>query len=200
MLVDSEPIANRVLVDMANEFGAGVNMEYAYKHFKGNSLTVCLQEIEMLVGKSLPSDFEKNFRERSFEAFSKEIKPVEGIEKVLENLEIPFCLASSGPLSKIKLNLTLTGLHRYFEERIFSCYTLKKWKPDPDIFLWAATSMGFQAQECVVIEDSNLGIVAARRAGMDVFGYTARDYNNDLKNATLTFNKMTQLINLLHGM
>lgn len=198
VLVDSEPIANQVLVDMANELGANIDLDYALKNFKGASIQRCQEQIAELLPQRLPEGFLPEFRQRSFESFRKNIQPVEGVSEVLENLDIPFCVASSGPENKIRLNLELTGLLPHFENKIFSCFVVKKWKPDPAVFLWAAETMGFKPEECIVIEDSISGVNAAKNGGFDVFGFTAHDYNHELEgNATLTFNDMSQLSELI---
>lgn len=200
VLVDSEAIANRVLVDMANEVGANIDLDYGLKNFKGKSLTQCFTIIVALSGntKALNTNFETEFRQRSFKAFNTEIKPVKGVESVLQQLDIPFCVASNGPQHKIKLNLELTGLINYFNENVFSAYTINKWKPEPDLFLWAAKTMGFSPDECLVIEDSLAGVKAARAGGFDVFGYTEQDYHNVLQpEATTTFNDMKDLLDMI---
>lgn len=198
VLVDSEPIGNQVMVDMANEFGANINLDYAYEHFKGNALKNCVNHIADLINIELPANFESEYRRRSFEMFKSDIKPVEGISDVIKNLKIPFCVASSGPENKIQLNLELTGLWPYFKYNVFSCYSVQKWKPDPAVFLWAAKTMGFQPSECVVIEDSLVGVNAAIKGGFDVFGFTAHDYKDELKEkATKTFDHFLKLPELL---
>ncbi|BAO74840.1 HAD family hydrolase [Winogradskyella sp. PG-2] len=198
VLVDSEPLSNQVMVDMTNELGANIDLDYAYQHFKGNSLENCISQIDQLINGDIPSSFQEEYRERSFVKFKKEIQPVEGILDVIKNLSIPFCVASSGPENKIKLNLELTGLLSYFESNIFSCYAIQKWKPDPAVFLWAAETMGFQPKDCVVIEDSPIGVNAAIAGGFDVCGFTAHDYRDELKqNATSTFDSMINLPKLL---
>lgn len=198
VLVDSEPLSNQVMVDLVNQCGATIDLEYAYTYFKGNSLQNCIDRISKLIGKEIPFDFEKEYRKQSFEKFKKEIQPISGIKNILDNLEIPFCVASSGPENKIRLNLELTGLLPYFENKIFSCYTIKKWKPDPSVFLWASETMGFTPKECLVIEDSPIGIEAAIRGNFDVFGFTAHDFKGELhKNATKTFDDMIRLPELL---
>ncbi len=86
----------------------------------------------------------------------------------------------------------------FFEDKIFSCYTIQKWKPDPAVFLWAAKTMGFQPKDCIVVEDSLSGVHAAKNGGFDVFGFTAHDYNNELQSeATKTFKKMDELIRMI---
>lgn len=200
VLVDSEPIGNQVMVEMANELGAQINIGYAYQNFKGNALKNCILQIANLIDEEMPSNFESEYRRRSFEMFKHNIKPVEGVLDVVKNLEIPFCVASSGPDNKIQLNLELTGLWPYFKSNVFSCYSVQKWKPDPAVFLWAAQTMGFQPSECVVIEDSSIGVHAAIRGGFDVFGFTAHDYNNELGElSTKTFKNFLKLPELLNS-
>lgn len=194
VLVDSEPIGNKVLVDMANELGADINLDYAYKHFKGHKMQYCADQIEALIPNKLPPDFIPKYRERSFEAFKLDIKPVEGVTELIQNLNIPYCVASSGPENKIKLNLELTGLLPFFENTIFSCYSIQKWKPSPAIFIWAAETLGFKPEDCVVIEDSVTGVRAAKNGKFDVIGFTAHDSNNELKSeATFTFSSMREI-------
>lgn len=198
VLVDSEPIGNQVLVDMANSYGADIDLDYAFKHFKGGSIYTCRDKIQELVNQPLSQDFIAEYRRRSYNAFKEQIQSVEGVKEVIKSLSIPFCVASSGPTEKIRLNLELTGLLPYFEDNIFSCYTIEKWKPEPDVFIWAAKTMGFKPEDCVVIEDSLTGIQAAKAGGFDVFGFTAHDYNNELEaEATTTFNSMEKLLELI---
>ncbi|SFD37860.1 haloacid dehalogenase superfamily, subfamily IA, variant 3 with third motif having DD or ED [Algibacter lectus] len=198
VLVDSEPLSIQVLVDIANEYGANIDLAYGMEHFKGSFFDACKRMISELAQKELPDSLESEYRQRSFEAFKKDMKPVEGVKGVLKNINRPFCVASSGPEDKIELNLGLTGLLSFFENKIFSCYKIQKWKPDPAVFLWAAETMGFKPEECVVIEDSISGVRAAKAGGFDVFGYVAHDYNNQLKDeATQTFDSMDKLLSMI---
>ncbi|GAL62390.1 HAD family hydrolase [Algibacter lectus] len=198
VLVDSEPVSIQVLVDIANEYGANIDLAYGMEHFKGSFFDACKRMISELAQKELPDSLESEYRQRSFEAFKKDMKPVEGVKGVLKNINRPFCVASSGPEDKIELNLGLTGLLPFFENKIFSCYKIQKWKPDPAVFLWAAETMGFKPEECVVIEDSISGVRAAKAGGFDVFGYVAHDYNNQLKDeATQTFDSMDKLLSMI---
>ncbi|WP_289660785.1 HAD family hydrolase [Flavobacterium panacagri] len=181
VLVDTEKIGNGVLLEMAKEYGFQLELEKAYHLFNGRSLKDCFVQIENGIGKKLPEDFESNYRDRSFEAFKKETKPMEGIVDFLDNLKIPYCTASSGPLEKIRLNLGLAGLLDRFEDRIYSSYVIKSWKPDPGIFLHAAEEMGFDVKDCIVIEDSVAGVKAGINGGFKVYGFANGFNNEDLK-------------------
>ncbi|HMB61597.1 MAG TPA: HAD family hydrolase [Eudoraea sp.] len=179
VLVDSEAISTTILVNMANSIGANIEMEGAVDFFAGKSLGSCLAFIESRINRKIPDGFEQTFRKRTFEAFRTDLQPIDGIHSLLEKITIPYCVASSGPVDKIRLNLTTTDLIRKFEGNIFSSYDIGSWKPEPDIFLHAAEQMGFEAGECVVIEDSLAGIIAARTGGFEVFGF-ANEKNRDI--------------------
>ncbi len=171
VLVDSEAISSGVLTEMANELGIEISHDEALENFTGKSLQYSLKYIETKYEQSLPSDFEIQFRQKSFEQFELNLQPIDGIHELLNSLSVPFCVASSGPTEKIIRNLTTTNLIQYFEGNIFSSYEIQSWKPEPQIFLHAAKSMGFEVNECIVIEDSNTGIQAAQSGGFDVVGF-----------------------------
>lgn len=169
VLVDSETITAKVFQKMARELGFDLDFESAIENFTGTSMKENLQFIEENIEGELPENFEKEFRQRSYEAFKTDLIPVKGIRSLIEKLRVPFCVASSGPVEKIRLNLSLVNLLDNFENRIFSSYDIGSWKPDPGIFLHAASSMGFEPEECVVIEDSTSGIRAALAGGFKVY-------------------------------
>jgi|SRR5579883_3377873 len=171
VLVDSEALGNRVLVAFVAEFGLTLELEEAMLLFKGCKMADCVAVIEQRLGKKMPADFVGQLRARTAEAFEHELRPVEGIEAALDQINLPICVASSGPLEKIKLALRITNLLPRFEGRIFSSYEIESWKPAPDLFLHAAKNMGVQARYCTVIEDSVLGVRAGIAAGMKVLGY-----------------------------
>lgn len=80
--------------------------------------------------------------------------PIAGITELIQNLSIPCCVASSSEAHRLKLTLSITGLFPLLEGRIFGRECVIKGKPEPDIFLYAATKMGAAPSKCLVIEDS----------------------------------------------
>lgn len=178
VLVDTEKIGNGILLEMAAEHGFKMTIEDAYRNFNGRKLKDCFLYIEEAIKKKLPESFENEYRERSFEAFKTQVTPIEGVFEFIEKLEIPYCVASSGPVDKIRLNLKAVGLLDKFEGKIFSSYEIKSWKPDPELFLHAAKEMGFEVKDCIVVEDSKAGIMAAKSGGFRVYGFS-NDYNSE---------------------
>lgn len=198
VLVDSEGISNSVLIQMVSEIGVEINMEYAFEHFAGKSLKICFEHIQHLINNSLPTTFEKEYRRRTFTAFKNDLKPIEGIHNLLDQISIPFCVASNGPTEKIVLNLTIANLIQKFENRIFSAYEIGSWKPNPEIYEYAAKKMGFKPNECAVIEDSLTGIRAGRKGGFDVFGFANQKNKNEfIDEGAYVFFDMNNLYELL---
>jgi HAD superfamily hydrolase (TIGR01509 family) len=196
VLVDSEEISNAVLLQMAKEVGVDITEEYAIDHFAGKSLKSTFEYIEKLAKQELPPFFMEEYRKRTFDAFRLEMKPIEGIHDLLEEIQVDYCVASSGPMDKIKLNLTTTRLFEKFEHK--SSYDIGSWKPNPEIFEHAAKNMGYKPEECAVIEDSLAGVIAAKKGGFDVFGYANERNKNDFeKEGATVFFKMNELSNLL---
>lgn len=171
VLVDSEPIANRILAEALSAEGLAMGTEEAAEAFVGLSMASVLAEAEARLRRALRPGFLAAVQARTFAAFARELKPVPGIEAALAAIEDPICVASSGEPAKIRLSLELTGLLRRFEGRIFSASEVARGKPHPDLFLHAARSLGVAPQSCTVVEDSLPGIAAARAAGMRVLGF-----------------------------
>ncbi|MDO8952848.1 MAG: HAD family hydrolase [Draconibacterium sp.] len=178
VLVDSEAISAKIFQEMASELGCNLDFETVLVQITGTSMKENLMFFSEKINGELPADFESEFRKRSYEAFKTDLKPIQGIHELLNKLKIPVGVASSGPVEKIKLNLTTTNLIHFFGDNIFSSYEIQSWKPDPGIYLHAAKIMGFKPTECAVIEDSVPGIQAAKAGGFDVFGFTT-DGNKD---------------------
>lgn len=194
VLVDSELITAKVLVRLVNDLGFRIGLDFVVQEFLGKSLNDIMRHLNTLTNGHLPSNFESEYRRLTFEAFNNELEPIEGIHSVLENLKVPFCVASSGPLEKIRNNLTKTGLIDKFQGRMFSCYEIQRWKPKPDIFLYAAKNMGVTPDECAVVEDSGVGVQAAVAGGFDVFMYAknSHDNNSGIQDAII-FEDMSEL-------
>src|SRR5882724_2252185 len=170
-LEDSEHLGNDVFAAMLAAQGLQITGRDAMVRFRGMKLAESLAQIEAELGRELPSTFVAEFRERTAKAFRDELKPVPGAMTLVAALNIPMCVASSGPREKIELSLSLTGLLPFFTGRIFSSYEVGSWKPDPGLFLHAAKAMAVEPSRCVVVEDSLPGIQAGIAAGMTVFAF-----------------------------
>lgn len=201
VLVDSEPISNRLLAAYLTELGHPTSYEDSIRDYMGSAMHRIHDLVLERTGQRLPADFDDVFHARVFAAFERELRPVAGVTDVLEKLAadgMPYCVASSGSHERIRVGHRTTGLDRWFEDaRIFSAQDVGKGKPAPDLFLYAAERMGVAPERCVVVEDSPLGVRAAVAAGMDVYGFTAMTPAAKLAGATGLFAGMGELGDLL---
>ncbi|HKQ60642.1 MAG TPA: HAD family hydrolase [Candidatus Polarisedimenticolaceae bacterium] len=200
VLVDSEPVANRILAEALRALGLPASYADVCRDFLGLSLPQCLAIIERRLGRPAPADFLERLQQRTYAAFRRELQPVPGVVEALERIELPVCVASSGEPEKIRLALGLTGLLPRFEGRIFSALEVARGKPAPDLFLHAARSLGAQPAACVVVEDSVPGVLGARRAGMAALGYAgSADPASLVAAGARVFHEMRELPELLRA-
>ncbi|TQE15304.1 HAD family hydrolase [Streptomyces ipomoeae] len=201
VLVDSEPISNRLLAAYLTELGHPTSYEDSIRDYMGSAMHRVHELVHERTGRRLPEEFDEVFHRRVFAAFERELEPVAGVDDVLEKLAadgVPYCVASSGSHERIQVGHRKTGLDRWFGEgRVFSSQDVGRGKPAPDLFLYAAERMGVAPQRCVVVEDSPLGVRAGVAAGMDVYGFTAMTPAARLDGARGLFGHMRELVSLL---
>jgi HAD superfamily hydrolase (TIGR01509 family) len=200
VLVDSEPIANRILTRMLNELGLPISYEDTLRSFVGRSMSSCVQIIERRLGRSVPADFVRTYNARSFAAFEEELQPIPGVAEVLQRIRFPVCVASSASHEKMRATLGVTGLLPRFEGRMFSATEVGRGKPDPALFLHAARQMSAAPRGCAVVEDTVVGVQAGLAAGMTVFGFARAEAPEALAEAgARVFADMTDLADLLEA-
>ena len=174
VLVDTEPLMAKAFAQMAAELGVQMTQAEAMRHFRGASMDTHLKKLSQMAGKPIPADLEPRLRQWWKEIFEAELQPIPGITEVLPQLHSwAKCVASNAPQAKMEHTLGLTGLLPHFTGRLFTAYQVGKWKPEPDLFLYCAQTLGFSPADCVVVEDSVPGIQAGYAAGMTVIGFTS---------------------------
>jgi len=171
VLVDSEPLSVRVLLQMLADAGVTLGAEEAYEAFLGRSLASVCEILERGHGVAVSDAALARMRRDLNAAISRELQPIPGIRQTLARLDKPVCVASSSQVERIRLSLEVTGLTSFFHDRVFSATMVAHGKPAPDLFLFAARQMHTAPQDCIVIEDSPAGISAALEAGMRVLAF-----------------------------
>jgi HAD superfamily hydrolase (TIGR01509 family) len=171
VLVNSEEIACAVCVEALATLDMRMTMrEFAARH-AGMPISDSWRLIEANYGKPLPEGFRDGVDKEVYRRFAESLAPMEGAPELLAGLKLPRCVASSTGLARLTQNLRQVGLASFFEPAIFSVSQVKRGKPAPDVFLYAASQMGADPARCVVVEDSAHGVAAARRAGMPAIGF-----------------------------
>jgi HAD superfamily hydrolase (TIGR01509 family) len=123
-------------------------------------------------------------------------EPIPGVIELLERIrktEIPMVIASSSPRQFIEAVIEKIEIKQYFAKWV-SGEEVEHSKPEPDIFLKVAELLNVNPRECIVIEDSTSGIIAAKRAGMWCIGYkNVNSGNQDLSEADLIVHKIEEI-------
>jgi HAD superfamily hydrolase (TIGR01509 family) len=197
VLVDSEILGNKILVEAVAEHGLYLTLEEALRTFRGGKMAECVALLEKRLGRTLPEDFVPEIRRRTDDAFRSALEAVPGALDLVRTLTGAKCVVSNGPRTKIELSLSVTGLFPYFQNHIFSAYEVGVWKPDPGLFLHAAQAMGVAPEHCAVVEDSMSGIRAGLAAGMKVFALQQHESEVDLPEEVVVIRSLAELPSLL---
>jgi HAD superfamily hydrolase (TIGR01509 family) len=204
VLVDSEVISCRAHAETLTRHGYEISAEQVLDRFLGVSDQEARQTIETEIGRKLPDDFEAQMKQAALRRYADELGTIPYVGEAIAAITLPKCVASSGTPEKIRHGLTCAGLFDLLAPNIFSATQVKRGKPAPDLFLFAAGQMQASPARCLVIEDSVPGITGARAAGMAVVGFVGGShcrpgYRDTLRaaGAQVTFDDMRQLPGLV---
>lgn len=170
-LVDSEAINTEALADELLLHSITEDKTSLLIRYRGWRFASVLVDLGQRHGCEFNREFESSFRARASRYFDDRLAPVDFIEAALRQLTHKKCVASNAPMSKLTQVLLKTGLAEHFGTDLFSAYDIAKFKPDPALFLHAASEMGFDPAHCIVIEDSDVGVEAANSARMKCIHY-----------------------------
>ncbi|WNR43663.1 HAD family hydrolase [Paenibacillus roseipurpureus] len=197
VIIDSEPLHFKVDEYVMNTFGIDITQK----------------ELEEFVGMTNPEMWSKLIAKYSLSQTVEEIinlqlntklellkqsneQPIEGVKELIVTLkqnQIRIGLASSSPRIFIEAVLKKFDIRHNFSD-IISGEEVLKGKPAPDIYLRIAKLFGVRVEECIVLEDSKNGIVAAKAAGMKCIGYkNLNSGNQDLSAADYIVNRIKEI-------
>ncbi len=143
-----------------------INKEMFIKSF-GKRNDLILKEIAPHVSREIRKGWAKRKEELFRECARGNISLLPGIEdflKEIQTAQIPHIIASSTPPENLQMFLSSTVLGNYFTLWI-SAEEVAHGKPAPDVFIAAANRLGFDPNQCIVLEDAPAGLRAAKEAG-----------------------------------
>ena len=197
VIIDSEPIHFETDMETMKYLGCNISKE----------------ELEKYVGTTneyMFSDIKKNYNiEKSVEDIinyraeiiknkivQSDLEPIEGIRELLIDLKdknIPAAIASSSPKDFINIVVSKFKLQEYFKY-IVSGEEVESGKPAPDVYIETAKKLGISPKECIVVEDSKNGVIAAKAAGMKCIGFqNINSGNQDLSKADIIVNSIGEI-------
>ncbi len=188
-LVDSEYLNNKAFSDILIEYGlTKYTPEYMLGHHTGITVSNTMLMIQAETGFEFPDDTVSRYIRRVEDLQKDGLTPIKGALDLvkLAAAHLPICVGSNGERSNVIRAIELTGMKDFFPEaQIYTKIQVKQGKPAPDLFLFAAAQMGVEPQDCLVIEDSEVGVQAGVAAGMTVVGYTGSHHEPEISAITL---------------
>ncbi len=170
-LIDSEHIAGSVCAAALTAIGIPMTMEAFNTRFNGVPVAKTWEILRAEIPFDLPEGFNDAINAEIHRRFDDELHPIPGVAEAVRAIGGPRAVASSTNLPRLKLNMEKTGLAPLFDPHIYSATQVARGKPSPDVFLFAASQIGVDPADAIVIEDSVAGVMAGLRAGMRVIGF-----------------------------
>lgn len=168
-LADSMPLHQRAWIAALRKYGA--TFDFTWELFMsraGKTIELTVHELNAELGLSLDPKLVAECQRAEYDALALGVKPIEQVlafarEKALAGF--PMSVASGGDAPTVNRTLRTIGAAALFPV-VVTAEEVQRGKPEPDLFLLAAQRMGVAPADCLVFEDSLLGITAAERAGM----------------------------------
>lgn len=199
VIIDSEPTHMKLENETYKKLGievsgdehlsfVGATSNYMWDTLKNKyKLTQTLEEL---------IEYERNKYFKHLNSDECEITLIEGVKDLIKDLHknrVKLAIASSSPLNVIEAIAKKFQIEEYFEVFVTGDYVAKS-KPEPDIFLYAAEKLGVSPENCIVIEDSNNGVRAAKKAGMKCVGINSDvEARQDISMADLEINSFKEV-------
>jgi HAD superfamily hydrolase (TIGR01509 family) len=178
VLVDSEPVANRVVAAELTRLGWPMTGEECQVRFLGLSFSGMVPLIEAQLGRPLPARWADDLEAGLVSVLAEEVELIQGAAAALAEttrLGLPWRVASNSSHAELRAKFGRNGLGDLVAGRLHSHHDVPHGKPAPDLFLAAAAAEGVAPEACLVIEDSLPGVRAAMAARMTCLGFCPND-------------------------
>ena len=203
VIADTEKLWLDSRMEILNkEYNTNWSFETANKNIGGMS-DKDKQRVLNNLGIHVTSDFWEKAIKLDMQKMKKGFALTDGIENLFKLKEFDQCIATGGTIAKTELKIKNVGIEKYFpKEKVFTADLVEYGKPEPDLFLLAAETMGYMPQNCIVIEDSIAGLTAAKKAKMETIAfvkYSSETYIKEIQKMGIThiFDNMNDVKNFV---
>ena len=201
VLVDSEPVANRIVAAELTALGWAMTAAESDRYFLGLTFADMQPIIEHRLGRPLTTDWKQSLMRKVIAAMAEGVDGIPGAIDALHAttaLGLPWRVASNSSHEEMQVKFSRLGILDMVAGRVHSHRDVARGKPAPDLFLAAAAAQGIAPEHCLVIEDSVPGATAAAAAGMPCLGYAPHhDGSRLLAVGAVPFRSMFDLPSLL---
>lgn len=194
LLVRSGPLWRIAETALLQRLGHDWSAELSQRYKGMNTLDVARTVHEALCPDLDVTSCQQVIRSRLIDEFKRGVEPMPGAVALVKRLcgHYPLALASGSPPEGIQLALGAAGIADCFNV-IISSESVARGKPHPDVFLKAAELLGAKPAECVVFEDSLVGVMAAKAAGMYCFAVPSGAHDEIRAIATRVFPSLAEV-------
>ena len=165
-IADSMPLHYIAWKTALAEWGCDFDEKLFYS-WGGKPTRKIISDLNLMHGLKMPVEAVARHKEELYYQLLPQLKPIPEVLELInaQHGRIPFAVVSGGRLDSVTRSLTVLGLMDKFDTIVGSDDYIHG-KPAPDAFLLAARRLGVPPANCLVFEDTNLGIQAATAAGM----------------------------------
>jgi beta-phosphoglucomutase family hydrolase len=165
-VADSMPLHFRAWTQAVNDAG-GAFPEDVFYELGGVPIVRVVEILNERYGYTMPAEQVAHKKEELYLTLIHEVQPVASVVAHVKAMhgKIPLAIVSGSPRASIESTLRTLGLSEYFDTLV-GAEDYKRGKPDPEPFLTAAARLGVEPKDCLVFEDADAGIAAAKAAGM----------------------------------
>ncbi|TCK93657.1 LOW QUALITY PROTEIN: HAD superfamily hydrolase (TIGR01509 family) [Paraburkholderia sp. BL9I2N2] len=179
VLVDSEIIADRVMLETLTATFPGLDFEPIVKTAFGQQTSRFLESIEKSFDITLPANFFDTIEHNVELELAASLSPINGVRDALRRVTLPAAVVSNSRMARVNASVRRAGLQQIFGERIFSAEQVARPKPYPDVYLFAAKTLGVEPSRCVVVEDSVGRFECRARGGMKTIAFVGASHIPD---------------------
>ena len=206
VIVDSEVLASKAFCNYFNNLGYSFNEQDFYKYAGMKTIDV-INKLSIKFNINNKQKFQNDIFKIVSQIYSKDLKLVNGARNFIKNSNKNHFIGSNSNKDRIINGLEIVKLSNLFpSSKIYSFDMVENPKPHPDIYLKVIDDNNLKINQTIVLEDSGVGIKAAKSAGLLVFGLTAgkhwhsnRDknelYDNGALNVFANYNEIEIVLN-----
>lgn len=187
VLVDSEALVADIYSDFFKKYDVDISAHELGERYAGKTDFNLMQDIQARFNVSFPEDAQTQIGLLAKAKMETDLEPIAGVKDLLSQLTYKKCVCSNSGYKRLMQSLDVTDIIGHFEiEHIFSANFVDNPKPAPDLHQFAAAQFSVSPERCLVIEDSVTGVVAAKAAGMEVYGFTGAGHSSENQPRLLT--------------
>jgi HAD superfamily hydrolase (TIGR01509 family) len=200
VILDSEIGAFSMMRDTLLRKGIDVSVETLLSYTGKSSITIAAELVKKYnLNQSAEEFLEEHRSYGNYYADFPDLRPMPGLLECLEKLRnnnVSMAIVSSTSSKSVLFALNRLSLIKYFD--VIICGDMvKKTKPSPEGYLLASKWLESKPEECIIIEDSPIGIQAAKNAGIKVIAYKGSAHIQDTSAADIEVNTFSELLDIM---